>query len=202
MILMLFFVLALCLVSSSTSFILRNTVDANFGNIRAYNSLPVLVLQVISFFIVPVFLLFKYFSWWQAILLYTIGILLSKYISKMVAFYLIRDKHAHLIAILGMLIGLVSAFFIGGKSYEDGFYCAKVEYYNPNTERERTYHLSVEVQDNKVIQLFFPNDGLINEDNFEAPEIDAKGKALVVDERDYEYTISNLEEGECDDFEE
>ena len=40
---------------------------------------------------------------------------------------------------------------------EDGTYTATVDYYNPNTGYSNTYTLDVEVENNQVVQIDFPN---------------------------------------------
>ena len=56
--------------------------------------------------------------------------------------------------------------------YEDGTYCAEVEYYNPNTGTNNTYTLEVEVYNNEVTQINWGNGGWMDEDHFYAEELD------------------------------
>lgn len=59
---------------------------------------------------------------------------------------------------------------------EDGTYCAEVEYYNPETGTESTYTLPVEVEDDMVVKLSFPNGGWLDDTHFE-PEYIEDGEA-------------------------
>lgn len=44
-----------------------------------------------------------------------------------------------------------------GAEYSDGEWCADVEYYNPNTGTRHTYTLDVEVEDEELIRIDWPN---------------------------------------------
>ena len=45
--------------------------------------------------------------------------------------------------------------------FEDGTYSATVDYYNPTTGYSATYSLTVEVFNNQVTTIYFPNDGYL-----------------------------------------
>ncbi|RYE30454.1 MAG: hypothetical protein EOP48_31980, partial [Sphingobacteriales bacterium] len=55
--------------------------------------------------------------------------------------------------------------------YADGTWCAEVEYYNPNTGTRNTYDLDVEVENNELIQIDWPNGGWLDESHFSAEDI-------------------------------
>jgi hypothetical protein len=59
--------------------------------------------------------------------------------------------------------------------FEDGTYVATVDYYNPNTDYSATYTLDVEVQDNQVVTIYFPNDGYLDDDHIWPDELDENG---------------------------
>ncbi len=82
--------------------------------------------------------------------------------------------------------------------YEDGYYCAKVHYYNPNTKDESNHHLTVQIENDKVVKLIFPKGGWLDEDHFDAPKLNRLGDATVIDDRKYKYSVNDLEDGECD----
>lgn len=196
-----FFILSLSLLSASTSFVLRNTVTDNFGHVKAYGNALVIILQVVSFLFVPLLILFSSFSWWQAIIFYVLSVILAKHLSKIIAGVLIRQKHGHLIVLVAMGLSAISWLTLPKKTYADGYYCAKVHYQNPNTEKESDYTLTVRIENNKVVELQFPKGGWLDESHYVAPEINSRGKAYIIDDRDYEYTVSNLNDGECDEIE-
>ena len=86
--------------------------------------------------------------------------------------------------------------------FEDGTYSATVDYKNSKTGHSATYTLDVDVEDGQVVQINFPNGGWMDEDHFEAKEIDKNGEVIITDDRYYEYTISHLKKGECDNNQE
>ncbi|WP_142687404.1 hypothetical protein [Chitinophaga polysaccharea] len=45
------------------------------------------------------------------------------------------------------------------EEYPDDTYCAEVEFYNPDTGTRSGYTLTVEVEDNEVTRINFPNGG-------------------------------------------
>lgn len=74
--------------------------------------------------------------------------------------------------------------------YEDGEHEATVNYYNPSTETHSTYDLTVEIEDNYVIQINWPNGGWTDEDHFSRAELDDDGNASFTSDSGYEYDIS------------
>lgn len=76
--------------------------------------------------------------------------------------------------------------------YEDGTYCAEVEYYNPNTGTNNTYTLEVEVYNNEVTQINWGNGGWMDEDHFSSEELDSDGTCTFTSDKGYDYTITIL----------
>ncbi len=146
--------------------------------------------------IIPLIALLKNHTIIESIIYQLIGVI----IGLCVADYIISEHKTKLnwsILILFMAIGMVSCIFLNPYRLKNGKYCAQVSYYNPNTETENTYTLTVKVVDKKITEIHFPKGGWLDETHFEAAEIDEKGTALVVDDRDYEYSVSDLKRGEC-----
>ena len=75
------------------------------------------------------------------------------------------------------------------EGFEDGTYCAEVDYYNPNTGTSNSYTLEVEVSSNEVIQINFNNGGWLDEDHIDAESLDSDGTCTLVSDRGYEYTV-------------
>ncbi len=73
------------------------------------------------------------------------------------------------------------------ENYPDGTYCAEVEYYNPNTGTQSSYTLTVEVTDNEITQINFPQ-GWLDNDNFTA-ELDENGDASFTSDAGYDYDV-------------
>jgi hypothetical protein len=73
--------------------------------------------------------------------------------------------------------------------FEDGTHYATVEYYNPETDYSNTYDLEVEVEDNQVTVIYFPNDGYLDDDHIWPAEIDEQGYAYVEGENGKTYEV-------------
>ncbi len=95
----------------------------------------------------------------------------------------------------------ITEFAIPGQTedgFEDGTYCAEVEYYNPNTGTQSPYELEVEVSGNQVVQINFGNGGWLDTDHFSPEDIDSDGQCTIVSNRNYEYAIQLVEkDGNC-----
>src|SRR5688572_17659213 len=55
--------------------------------------------------------------------------------------------------------------------YEDGTRSATVNYYNPRTGTRSTYTLDVDVEDNEVTKIHWPNGGYTDESHFSSEDI-------------------------------
>jgi len=76
------------------------------------------------------------------------------------------------------------------ESFEDGTYCAYVEYYNPNTGTNSTYTLEVEVESNQVTRIYWSNGGWLDEDHFYPEDLDSDGTCTFTSDKGYEYTVT------------
>lgn len=74
------------------------------------------------------------------------------------------------------------------EGYSDDTYCAEVEYYNPNTGTRSNYTLTVEVYNNEVTEINFPQ-GWLDGDQFSSEELDENGECDITTYRGYQYTI-------------
>jgi hypothetical protein len=74
-------------------------------------------------------------------------------------------------------------------SYHDGTYCADVTYYNSNTGTSRTYTLNVEVKDNQLILIHWPNGGWLDGSHFSPKELDSDGFCSFTSDRGYQYRV-------------
>lgn len=79
-----------------------------------------------------------------------------------------------------------------GIVFEDGSYCAEVDYYNPNAGRNSVYTLEVEVESNEVTKIYWCNGGWLDEDHFTSELLDNQGECSFTSDRGYEYTIHIL----------
>ncbi|MBM3161649.1 MAG: hypothetical protein FJZ66_09980, partial [Bacteroidetes bacterium] len=113
-----------------------------------------------------------------------------------------RQKSLYLI-VIGILIILfflftcdkkfnndVDEFPIEGQTaegFEDGTYCAEVDYYNPNTGKSSEYTLEVDVESNEVTTIYWGNGGWLDEDHFTPELLDEQGECSFSSDRGYEY---------------
>lgn len=75
-------------------------------------------------------------------------------------------------------------------SYEDGTYCADVGYYNPNTGIKNTYKLNVEVENNELTKIYWPNGGWLDETHFDSPAIEDDGSCSFTSDRGNQYSVA------------
>ncbi|WP_157580810.1 hypothetical protein [Segetibacter koreensis] len=75
-----------------------------------------------------------------------------------------------------------------GKLKEDT-YSATVEYTNPKTGYSNTYTLDVDIEDNEVTVIHFPNDGYLDEDHITPAELDEDGHVEIEGEDGKTYDI-------------
>lgn len=81
--------------------------------------------------------------------------------------------------------------------YADGTYCAEVGYFYSKTGTRSRYTLEVEIENNELIIIHWPNGGWLDDSYFYPPDI-TDGYAEVESERGVQYTIEIIgEEGDC-----
>ncbi len=73
--------------------------------------------------------------------------------------------------------------------YENGIYCATVDYYNPNTGTSNSYLLNVEVENDELVTVFWPNGGWLDESHF-TPEDISSGSCNFISDKGYDYTVT------------
>ena len=82
-------------------------------------------------------------------------------------------------------------------TYKDGEYCATVTYYNPNTGTRSNYQLTVEVEDNELTFIHWPNGGWLDDSHFTPEELNEDGSVSFTSDRGYRYTVEIEDEGPC-----
>lgn len=81
--------------------------------------------------------------------------------------------------------------------YMDGTYCAEIEYYYYKTGTRSTYTLEVEIEDNELTVIHWPNGGWLDDSHFYPPDI-SDGYAEFESDRGVEYTVEIIgDEGDC-----
>ena len=81
----------------------------------------------------------------------------------------------------------------GNYEYEDGTYCAIVDYYNPNTGTSSSYTLNVEIESDELIIIYWPNGGWLDESHF-SPEDISNGSCDLISDKGYEYIVTIIGE--------
>lgn len=74
------------------------------------------------------------------------------------------------------------------QGYVDGTYCAEVDYYNSNTGTSSTYTLEVEIENNELTVIHWPNGGWLDDSHFTPTDI-STGEASFTSDRGIEYTV-------------
>jgi hypothetical protein len=82
------------------------------------------------------------------------------------------------------------------EKYPDGEYCADVQYRNPNKGTHSKYTLSVEIENNEVTQINFPNGGHMDQDHFNGANLDEAGKTSFTNDKGYNYEIQIIALGD------
>jgi len=75
----------------------------------------------------------------------------------------------------------------------DGEFCAEITYYNSNTGRESEYTLTIEVYENELERINFPN-GWLDDDHYGYVVFDEDGYVSFTSDRGYDYTVQIIGE--------
>ena len=75
-------------------------------------------------------------------------------------------------------------------SHPDGTFSAEVDYYNSNTGTSSTYTLNVEVENNEVTVIYWPNGGELDDSHFTPQELDGNGSCSFTSDAGYDYEIT------------
>lgn len=81
--------------------------------------------------------------------------------------------------------------------YPDGTYCAEIDYYYSETGTSSTYTLLVEIENNELIEIHWPNGGWLDDSHFNPPDI-SSGEASFTSDRGVNYIIKIIgDDGDC-----
>ncbi|RZJ92918.1 MAG: hypothetical protein EOO60_06760 [Hymenobacter sp.] len=81
--------------------------------------------------------------------------------------------------------------------YANGTYCAEVTYYYSPTGTNSTYTLLVDVEDNHLVKIHWPNGGWLDQTHYNGPDIE-DGDASFTSDVGADYTVRiQGEEGSC-----
>ena len=77
----------------------------------------------------------------------------------------------------------------------NGTYCAEVSYYNPRTGTSSVYTLEVEVENDILTTLHWPNGGWLDDSHFNGEDI-SDGNCSFTDDRAVDFEVTLLD-GDC-----
>ena len=83
------------------------------------------------------------------------------------------------------------------REYNDGEYCASVEYYNASTGTSSIYTLQVQVEDGELVQINWPNGGWLDSSHFSTPELEADGSCSFSTDDGKDYDVQLIGSGGC-----
>jgi len=78
--------------------------------------------------------------------------------------------------------------------YRDGTYCANIDYYCSKTGTNSTYVLQVEIENNELVKILWPNGGWLDDSHFTPPDI-ADGSAEFSSDKGVDYTVNIIGNG-------
>jgi hypothetical protein len=82
-------------------------------------------------------------------------------------------------------------------NYENGTFCAQIEYFNPRTGTHSTYTLTIEVEEGRLVKIYWPNGGWLDESHYSGVEISDSGEANFETDNGYQYTLQIIESDSC-----
>lgn len=83
------------------------------------------------------------------------------------------------------------------KGYKNGTYCAEIDYYYSETGSHTTYTFEVDIEENRLTYIHWPDGEWYDSSNFSSPDI-SDGEANFTSEMGAEYNIKIISrEGEC-----
>lgn len=90
-----------------------------------------------------------------------------------------------------------SNYYSEENGYEDGTYCAEIDYYYSETGTSSTYTHEVEIENNELTIIHWPNGGWLDDSHFSPPDI-SDGEASFTSDRGVDYTVRIIgKEGDC-----
>lgn len=79
--------------------------------------------------------------------------------------------------------------------YCDGTYCAEIVYYYSKTGTQSTYTLKVEIENNDLVTIYWPNGGWLDSSHYNPPDISG-GSAEFESYEGVEYTVNIIGDGD------
>jgi len=99
-----------------------------------------------------------------------------------------------------MIIKYLTVLFLSvflttfGLSQTDGIYCAAVERYNPRTQKESSYTLTVDIKNKLLMRLYFPNGGYMDYNDFEPVKV-KNNKTSFSDFKGIQFKVELIKKG-------
>jgi len=95
---------------------------------------------------------------------------------------------------VSIILSVFVLFSCGNLNFTDGELCADVKLYNPTTGTHSSYILNVEVENNKLIKIYWPNGGWLDDSHFSPPQINKNGWCNFTSDKEKEYEIQITDE--------
>lgn len=90
-----------------------------------------------------------------------------------------------------------SDYYSDENDFDNGIYCAEVEYYYSKSGTSSTYVLEVEVENNEITTIHWPNGGWLDNSQFNSADI-SNGIASFTSDNGVDYTVKIIgREGDC-----
>lgn len=106
----------------------------------------------------------------------------------------VGDGNRIILTLIGLfLLGVLYSFPQPFRVYNDGTYCARVEYETINGSS--AVYMPVIVENGEVIKLFWSNGGYLDEKHFSGAIVEGDGSAYFTDDRDRSFYIELLTRG-------
>lgn len=81
---------------------------------------------------------------------------------------------------------------------EDGTYCSEIKVYNPSTGNKSIYSLNVEIESGQLVQIYWPNGGVLDDSHFEPADV-IDNMVDFTSDRGYQYEIElNIDAAQCE----
>jgi hypothetical protein len=81
--------------------------------------------------------------------------------------------------------------------FDDGTWCAVVEYYNPNSGANMMNRLNVEVKNGELTLIHWRNDVRLNHSLFDPELVDKDGTVCLESDKGYAYMVTLESKGGC-----
>jgi hypothetical protein len=79
-------------------------------------------------------------------------------------------------------------------SFNNGTFCSRIVYFNPNTNTRSEYFLTAHVENQTLVRVDFNEESWLDGDHFTPPSVTEDGSANFVSDKGYHYSVQLLED--------